>query len=177
MKILPLFLIKGGCSCKPLSMANPYVDYIKEVLGVDKVLASTDIFSVVENSGAQALQVAFLVNQEISENAKSLVNKMSLMCPLQPAKVIYIDVRLGINELEKQLQDHGPNKALLFGEELFHLVKSKDANFFDYINSPIDFENVKIYASHDLEDMCKGPNVNLLKKQVWQQMKQISQSP
>ena len=118
--------------------------------------------------------IAFLAPNPLTKSEEQLLKKMALACPIQPVKILNLDPLLGRDEIEMRLKQLAPQKALIFGETLFHVIKGHDANFFAYINEAFEFAGVNLFASHELSDMCKGPNVNLLKKQVWQQMKQLS---
>lgn len=147
--------------------------YLREVLGLNRVLLPKQ--ESLLNSEI-SVAVVFLVPKELSKSEEQLLKKMALACPLQPVKVLKSEPDLGRNEIEKHIKELAPTKVLIFSEKLFHVIKGKNDNFFDYISQSFPFANTQVYASHDLHDMCLGPNVNLLKKQVWQQMKQLIQT-
>ncbi|MCB9024714.1 MAG: hypothetical protein H6625_00215 [Bdellovibrionaceae bacterium] len=147
--------------------------YLREVLGLNQVLLPKQEANTISVNN---VALVFLVPKELSKAEEQLLKKMALACPLQPVKVLKVDPDLGRNEMEKQVKNLAPQKVLIFGEKLFHAIKGSNDNFFDYINQCFAFANTQTYASHELHDMCVGSNVNVLKKQVWQQMKQLSQA-
>jgi hypothetical protein len=165
-----------------MSDQNNILNYLKNVLGVSSIVATSpnegSTFDF-ENSKMSIEKVGLLlvVDANLSADALSLIKKVSQMSPVNSTKVLYVNLKMGSNEIEKQILNFEPGVVILFGENLFKLFNSTEHSFFDYINNPFKIGNVNFYVSHEPEDMCKGPNVNLLKKQLWQQLKQISRTP
>ena len=155
---------------------SPISHYLSEVLGISKTLMPTNTTFTLDQEDEEKVAVVFIAPQDLSKSEEQLLKKMALACPEQPVKILNVDPLLGKNEIENRLVTLAPQKALIFGEKLFQVIKGDEGNFFAFINQSFNFANAKTYASHELTDMCKGPNVNLLKKQVWQQMKQLSKT-
>lgn len=120
--------------------------------------------------------LVMLAPSELAKNEQKLLKKMAQACPLQPVEILQINPLWGCNEIEKRVEQLAPQKVMVFGEELFHVVKGHDEPFFNFINQSFPFAGAQVYSSHDLKDLTQGPHVQMLKKQVWQQMKQLTQS-
>ncbi|MCB0392092.1 MAG: hypothetical protein KDD58_12425 [Bdellovibrionales bacterium] len=156
-----------------MSLESTVNNYLKDVLGIKSILLTQP---VKESSSLQKAALVFIAPGELTPKEEHLLKKMALASPLQPVEILKVDEHLGRNEIEKRLNAFQAETALIFGEKLFHVIKGKESNFFAFINQSFSFAGVCVYASHELNDMCRGPNVNLLKKQVWAQMKQISKT-
>lgn len=154
-----------------MSSLDPRINYLENVLGLKNVVGPLN--SLLSKSQATTVALAFFIPKDASREAKGLARKISELSPLRPWILVEVDLNLGKNELERLFKMHTPRKALLFGESLFQLARVDDKAFYDYINESFKWANAEIYASHDLEDMCHGKNVKILKREVWQQLKSL----
>ena len=154
--------------------------YLKNVLGVNSIVTSPQVgFSFQSENSEIAIEkvgLLLVIDTQVTSDALNLIKKVSQMSPVNSTKVLSVNLNMGANEIEKQILELKPSVVLLFGENLFKLFNSSEHSFFDFINNPFKIGNINFYVSHEPEDMCKGPNVNLLKKQLWQQLKQISRT-
>ncbi len=147
--------------------------YLIEVLGLSSVVASNPThLDSIENK--ERVKNLLLVPDDISLAATGLVEKMAKMCPIQPTVVVKLSRGMGIDEIRNRLKQVPVDTAMVFGSDLFAKMYPGNESYYSFTNEKFDFYGVSVIASHDLEDMCTGPNVDFLKKQVWQQMKMLS---
>ena len=98
---------------------------------------------------------------------------MSSIFPKQPVSIMFVDPNWGKEEIFNQLKKFSSRSLLSFGGDLYFQMTS-GTDYYTHMNEPHSFFEIKCYTTHDIEDLCQGSNVDLLKKQVWQQMKDIS---
>lgn len=142
------------------------IDYLKKVLGISIIFSNENIQNIVEP------KTVFLVSEDTSTEGNELLLKISATFPIQPVQIIKLNKYTSSDQILNQLNIFGCKRVLIFGEELFNLI-SNSKSYFQYMNEPFNFFTYQIYSTHDIEDLVRGSNVDILKRQVWKQVKDI----
>jgi hypothetical protein len=150
---------------------NLKISYLKNVLGLKHIMqASQDEFKDVVKT---IPQITFLVSDNLSMEAKELLFKIASTFPKQPVKIIFINQNFSSDEVLKKLEEVPIQRILVFGEGIFRII-ANSKSFYEFMNEPFIFFDYQVFSTHDLEDMVRGSNIDILKRQVWKQMKEIS---
>ena len=164
---------------KTVSVPKSYLNYLSNVLGVNRLFLSGEILEEREDarswvtlsktSGASWMIFVDLSSDAISSEEEELLFKMLGAMKLSEGQRNIFLLPEGV-ELVEQLQKELPHykKVLCLGERAAELVakQTKDTP----LNTKVQFFNQSIGGSYSLDQLIKNPG---LKAQTWNLMKSL----